>query len=353
MLGFKNFNFAGGQSTRIADAAAPTYSISASPATFNEDGGISTVITYTLTTTNVPDGTMMYFGYTLDGVDQGDISTGLGPDIDGSSTWTVYSNQAQWTIFGLADLTTEGNQSVIAYVYTDSGKTNLVATAPAVTLVDTSISPVTLTFVAASYANGSLTIAMPAGAQAGDIVFVIDRLTGTGNIAAFRTPLTSSSNSFTAHQTTNAGSASTFMGCRISSRVLVAGELGTISNLINNVTTTAHRTIAVLFRPSIAITSTTYTTTGGESTTGNPAVQIVSVSNQPQAAVAMAVYTGQSAVSPRTSGISMDELTDSGVTTFYVKYKLYASGDTRSNFTVDMDDEGVANLLQSFYVKFN
>jgi hypothetical protein len=214
-------------------------------------------------------------------------------------------------------------------------------------------SDVTLTFVAASYANGSLTIGMPAGAQAGDIVFVIDRLTGTGNIAAFRTPLTSSGNSFTAHQTTNAGSASTFMGCRISSRVLVAGELGTITNLINNVTTTSHRTIAVLFRPSTAITSTTYTSTGGESTTGNPAVQTVSVSSQPQAAVAMAVYTGQSAVDPRTSGISMNELVDSGVTTFYVKYKLYASGDTRTNFTVDMDDEGVANLLQSFYVKFN
>jgi hypothetical protein len=215
------------------------------------------------------------------------------------------------------------------------------------------VGPVTLTFVAASYANGSVTIAMPTGAQAGDIVFVIDRLTGTGNIAAFRTPLTSGGLSFTEHQTTSAGSASTFMGARISSRVLTAGNLGTISNLINNVTSTAHRTIAVLFRPNSAITSTTYTTTGGESTTGNPAVQTVSVSSQPQAAMAMAVYTAQSAIDPRTSGISMNELADSGVTTFYVKYKLYISGESRTNFTVDMDDEGVANLLQSFYVKFN
>jgi hypothetical protein len=214
-------------------------------------------------------------------------------------------------------------------------------------------SDVTLTFVAATYANGSTTIAMPTGAQAGDIVFVIDRLTGLGNIASFRTPLTSVSNSFTAHQTNNAGSASTFMGCRISSRVLVSGELGTISNLINNVTGAAHRTIAVLFRPSTAITSTTYTSTGGESTTGNPAVQTVTVSSQPLAAIAMAVYTAQSAIDPRTSGITMSELVDSGVTAFYVKYKLYANGDTRSNFTVDMDDEGVANLLQSSYVKFN
>jgi hypothetical protein len=341
------------KSQDVAAPGTPTYSISASPATFNEDNGVSTVITYTLTTTNVPDGTTMYFNYTVDGVDQGDFLFGPGPDIDGSSSSNVSSNQAQWTIFGVPDLTTEGNQSVIAYVYTDSGKTNLVATASAVTLVDTSISPVTLTFVAASYANGTTTIDMPAGAQAGDIVFVIDRLTGTGSLTLFRTPLTSASNSFAGHQTTSGGSSTTFMGCRISSRVLVSGELGTITNLINNVTSTAHRTIALLFRPNTAITSTTYTITGGEFTSGNPAVQTVTVSSQPLAAVAMAMYTGQSAVSPRTSGITMSELADSGVTTFYVKYKLYASGDARTNFTVDMDDEGAANLLQSFYVKFN
>jgi hypothetical protein len=213
-------------------------------------------------------------------------------------------------------------------------------------------SDVTLTFVAATYANGSTTIAMPTGAQAGDIVFVIDRLTGLGNIASFRTPLTSVSNSFTAHQTNNAGSASTFMGCRISSRVLVSGELGTITNLINNVTTAAHRTIAVLFRPSTAITSVTYTSTGGQSTVNNPSVQTVSVSSQPQAAMAMAVYTAQTAIDPRTSSITMEELNASGVTAFYVKYKLYTAGEARTDFTVDMDDEGT-NLLQSFYVKFN
>ena len=338
--------------TLAKSQAAPTYSISASPGTFNEDGGVSTMITYTLTTTNVPDGTTMYFNYTLDGVDQGDISTGLGPDIDGSSTWNVYSNQAQWTIYGLADQTTEGNQSVIAYVYTDSGKTNLVATSAAVTLVDTSISPVTLSFVDVVYTNTSTTIAMPAGAQAGDIVFVIDRLTTVDGLASFRTPLTSAGNSFTSHQTNSGGSSGTFQGCRISSRVLLAGELGTITNLINNSSSSGHRTMAILFRPSIAITSTTYTSTGGDYNAANPSGQIISVNNQPVAAMAMVVYIATGAISPRTSGITMVELTYPSVTTFYVKYKLYTAGESRTSFTVDMDDEGT-NLLQSFYVKFN
>jgi hypothetical protein len=209
-----------------------------------------------------------------------------------------------------------------------------------------------LSFVEATYANGGTTIAMPTGAQAGDIVFVIDRLAATGSLSNFRTPLSSAGNSFTAHQTNSGGSSTTFMGCRISSRVLLSGELGTITNLISTTTATAHRAMAVLFRPASAITSTTYTSTGGQYTTVNPSVQTVTVSSEPSAALAMAIYTSTGTISPITSSITMEQLADSGVTTFYAKYKLYADGESRTDFTVDMDDEGT-NLLQSFYVKFN
>jgi hypothetical protein len=214
---------------------------------------------------------------------------------------------------------------------------------------------VTLTFVAFTVSDGTTTIAMPAGAAAGDIVFVIDRLAGTGSLTNFRTPLTSGGNSFTAHQTTSGGSSSTFLGSRISSRVLIAGDLsfaGTITNLINNTTASAHRAMAVAFRPSSAITSVSYVQTGGQHTTGDPSVQTVSVSSEPAAGLAVAVYTATAAVSPRTSSITMEELVGSGVTTLYIKYKLYTAGEARTDFTVDMDDEGT-NLLQSFYVKFN
>jgi hypothetical protein len=214
-------------------------------------------------------------------------------------------------------------------------------------------SGVTLTFVGATYISGSRTIAMPSGAQAGDIVFVIDRLAYNGVSDELETPfITNSANPFTAHQTTSGGTFTTFIGCRISSRVLTAGALGTISNLHDNTDGTGHRSMAVLFRPSRAITSTTYTSTGGQHTTGNPSVQTVTVSSEPAAALAMAVYTATAAVSPRTSSITMNELVESGVTTFYAKYKLYTAGEARTDFTVDMDDEGT-NLMQSFYVKFN
>jgi hypothetical protein len=352
MLGFRKVSFSiGSQKSFVEGSPEPTYSIgSPSVSTIDENGPV-TYVSYTITTTNVANGTTLYPKYFVASVNQGTLPSA---DLDGDAFVTINSNTATITFYALADTTTEGSQTAYFELYTEVGLTNLVATSSTVTINDTSLNPVELTFVAASYATGSLTIAMPSGAQAGDIVFVIDRLTAQGNVASIRTPFISNSgNPFTEHQTTSAGSVTTYMGCRISSRVLTAGALGTISNLINNTTSSNHRTIAVLFRPSSAITSVTYTSTGGQSTTGNPAVQTVSVSNQPQAAIAMAVYTAQSAIDPRTSSITMEELNDTGVTAFYVKYKLYTDGDTRSNFTVDMDDEGNANLLQSFYVKFN
>jgi hypothetical protein len=221
-------------------------------------------------------------------------------------------------------------------------------------LANPAASYATLTFVGASYASGDVTIDMPSGAQAGDIVFVIDRLVAQGSLSNFRTPLSANGNSFTEHQTTSGGSSFTFLGCRISSKILVSGEAaGDITNLINNTSTTAHRTIAVAFRPSSAITSTTYTSTGGQHTTSNPSVQTVTVSSEPDAALAMAVYAASGTVAPRTSSITMEELADSGVTNFYAKYKLYTEGESRTDFTVDMDDEGTTNLLQSFYVRIN
>jgi len=217
-------------------------------------------------------------------------------------------------------------------------------------------SGVTLTFVASSFTTATTTIAMPSGAQNGDIIFVIDRALGSSaSIGQFRTPLSANGNSFTEHQTTSGGSdnQTNFMGCRISSKVLVFGEsAGNISNLINNTNNPGHRAIALAFRPSSAITSTTYTSTGGQHTTSNPSVQTVSVGSEPAASLAIAVYHAQAAVSPRTSSITMSEIVYPSQTTFYVKYKLYSTGESRTDFTVDMDDEGT-NLLQSFYVKFN
>jgi hypothetical protein len=134
--------------------------------------------------------------------------------------------------------------------------------------------------------------------------------------------------------------------------VLPSSGITTITNLANT-TTTAHRTIALLFRPSSPITSITWTNTGAQYTTGDPSSQTVSVSGQAQTAVAMAIYNSTGVVSPRTSSISMQEIVHSATTTFYVKYKLYTEGEARTNFTVDMDDEGAGNQLLSFYVKFN
>lgn len=217
---------------------------------------------------------------------------------------------------------------------------------------DSELGPVDtlLTYVGNIYASGATSSSLPAAAQVGDIVFVIDTLRGTGSLSNFRTPIANGGQSFTEHQTTSGGTASAFIGVRISSKVLASGEIGTITNLIDNADTTLHNTDVVVFRPTSPITSVSYTQTGGQYTTSNPSVQTVSVASQPKTALAMAIYMSSGSVSPRTSSITMVER--NAAATFYTKYKLYTFDESRTNFTVDMDDEGT-NLLQSFYVKLN
>jgi hypothetical protein len=207
----------------------------------------------------------------------------------------------------------------------------------------------TLTFVSSSFASSSTSISMPSGSQAGDIVFVIDRLVGVNSTV--RSPIISGT-SMTTYINSGGGTSPNQITQAVFASVLPSSGITTITNLANT-TTTAHRTIALLFRPSSPITSITWTNTGAQYTTGDPSSQTVSVSGQAQTAVAMAIYNSTGVVSPRTSSITMQEIVHSATTTFYVKYKLYTEGEARTNFTVDMDDEGAGNQLLSFYVKFN
>jgi hypothetical protein len=329
-----------GSTTFIDDVSDSTFTLTASGGVTSVNEGSS--LTFNVTGVNITNGTY-YWTVT----NSGDFETSSG-------SFTITSNSGSFSVTPTADVTAEGAETFQAQVRTVSTSGTVVATSTSITINDTSApAPLTLTFVASSFALAQTTIAMPSGAQVGDIVFVIDRALGSSaSIGQFRTPLSANGNSFTEHQTTSGGSTGAFTGCRISSKVLVSGEVGTITNLINNTNNPGHRAIALAFRPSVAITSTSYTSTGGQYTASDPSVQTVAVGAEPAAAMAMAVYHAQAAVSPRTSSITMSEIVYPSATTFYVKYKLYSAGESRTNFTVDMDDEGT-NLLQSFYVKFN
>jgi hypothetical protein len=111
----------------------PSYLVSPSAGSINEGATLTT----TISTTNVATGTTLYWSLTGSGITAGDFSSGSlsGSDqTDGSSQFTFAHTLS-------SDLTTEGTETLIIELFTDSIRTVQVASA-SVTILDTSTTPV-------------------------------------------------------------------------------------------------------------------------------------------------------------------------------------------------------------------
>jgi len=116
-------------------AATPTYSLAASPTTVNEGSSV----TFTVSTTNVAQGTTLYFRAV--GVPSGS-SAGNSDYSPLTGSDTVDSNgQATFTTTVTADNTTEGTEYFRGQVFTDSSYSNQVGSDATVTINDTSTTP--------------------------------------------------------------------------------------------------------------------------------------------------------------------------------------------------------------------
>ena len=108
-----------------------SYQIAVSTTYVNEVGTVTT----TVTTTNVPSGTTLY--WSVDGsVTSADFSSG---SMSGSGTTSNGSFSFSHTLS--ADLTTEGTESYAMKLYEDSGRTILLDTSATVTVADSSVAP--------------------------------------------------------------------------------------------------------------------------------------------------------------------------------------------------------------------
>lgn len=114
---------------------APTYAIAANRSSMNE--GDSAI--FTITTSLVSDGTTLYWGNLSDNLTNSPTPNRLSPGYTGSVT--INSDTASITITVSADSADQsGVQKLRIGLYTDSGRTNLVATStPDVTVADTSV----------------------------------------------------------------------------------------------------------------------------------------------------------------------------------------------------------------------
>ena len=109
---------------------APTYAVAATRSVMNEGESA----TFTISTSLVSDGTTLYWGNTSDNLTNSRLTPSPG-------TVTINSNTASLTITVSADSADQsGAQKLRIGLYTDSGRTSLVATSdPDVTVADTSV----------------------------------------------------------------------------------------------------------------------------------------------------------------------------------------------------------------------
>ena len=110
--------------------STPVYNISADPTSVGEGNSFTT----TITTTNVGDGTELYWEIT--GVSSADFSSGA---LTGSGT--ISNNTFNFSHTVDADVTTEGTETATIKVYSDSGRTQQVGSTITVTISDTSTTP--------------------------------------------------------------------------------------------------------------------------------------------------------------------------------------------------------------------
>ena len=139
----------------LNDTSLSPYYIVPSITQVSEGGNtiVPNSVTYTITTTDTPNDTNLYWkNIGTTNADDFILNWPTGP----SGQVNINSGTASFTLDLKQDRVTEGSQTIIIKLYTDSGFTNLVATAATVTVSDTSvpfISPSNLVkkFVGTSY----------------------------------------------------------------------------------------------------------------------------------------------------------------------------------------------------------
>lgn len=125
--------------------AVATYSVTPSILSVNE----SVNINFTFTTTNVPDGTVLYWSNNGT-TSAADFTQGInnGPII-------IVNNTASMFLTPKPDLITEGAENVIVHLRSDSVTGTILATANTVSVADTSVSPVSITGIEPTAYNGT------------------------------------------------------------------------------------------------------------------------------------------------------------------------------------------------------
>lgn len=204
--------------------------------------------------------------------------------------------------------------------------------------------PISLTFVGyASSSTSSITI--PAGAQEGDLAVLMDGV----EYESTRTYGLPSNWARLSPTTTGAHLAAQFLVSKLNST-----QVGGYSLAVGTTTDFNYRKQMYVFRPSSSFSTVSLSDpVNGEYNTGNPSAQVLSCSGGTPPVLVFGYGISRSgAFSFSTMSPALDR-TDSlapGTTSSRSGYKLYNPGDTISNHTIDMNDEGSWNLLTTVWI---
>lgn len=204
---------------------------------------------------------------------------------------------------------------------------------------------ITFTFLASSTSTQSSSCSMPASIAEGDLALYLD----VENIAVLAVPAAVTPSGFTLIRT---DTASAGYGARVTSsyKLLVGTEGGTsIAGISFN---TLSDKIILVFRPSSVISDVTVNSLNGQAIATTPTNQSLTMSNAPSLPViGIATYGGDGAVTTRgDSAATMVEVSSSS--SGYAKYVIYNKGASPVDSTISMNDTGVQNCMQSFYLTF-
>ena len=152
----------------VTDAAA-TYSVTPAAGSVNEGASL----TFNVSTTNVADATTLY--WTI-----GNTSTAAGDFSASSGSFAITSNAGSFTITATSDAVTEGAETFTVSIRTGSTSGTVVATSSSVTINDTSLSPVSVSYlVVAGGGSGGIGAAFASAGGGGAGGF----LSGSANLS--------------------------------------------------------------------------------------------------------------------------------------------------------------------------
>jgi hypothetical protein len=196
--------------------------------------------------------------------------------------------------------------------------------------------------------NGnSATKTIPAEAAVGDLALLFDTAFSQGGSV----PATAVPADFTSLKNDTILGSNGGVRAIVSAKKLVGGDPGSgVTGLSGG---TQSRYIFTILRPDAAFVGFTSNDADGQGTSGNPSPQTISAgSAATKPVVVWAHWYGTNFVDPRTASPAMTEVEGSSLAHF-AKYKVYNSADSPQDHTVDMDDEGSENILQSGYLTFS